>query len=167
MHRLSLTAMTACVALMLGTGIHAQQLAPPPMLDYGPNITLEQAMKAANAALAESKTLNVLEGIAVVDTAGRLVYFLKMDNARAIAVELAQHKARTAAMYKVPSKAYEDRVASGGAGIGALSLDNVTAAAGGIPIVVGGRIIGAIGVGGGPNGGIDSQAAQAGVDALK
>jgi uncharacterized protein GlcG (DUF336 family) len=167
MHRLSLTAMTACAALMLGTGIHAQQLAAPPMLDYGPNITLEQAMKAANAALAESKKLNVLEGIAVVDTAGRLVYFLKMDNARAIAVELAEHKARTAAMYKVPSKAYEDRIASGGAGIGALSLDNVTAAAGGIPIVVGGRIIGAIGVGGGPNGGIDSQAAQAGVDALK
>ena len=139
MHHLSLTAMTACAALMLGTGIHAQQLAPPPLLDYGPNITLEQAMKAANAALAELKKLNVLEGIAVVDTAGRLVYFLKMDSARAIAVELAQHKARTAAMYKVPSKAYEERVAAGGAGIGALSLDNVTAAAGGIPIVVGGR----------------------------
>jgi uncharacterized protein GlcG (DUF336 family) len=90
-----------------------------------------------------------------------------MDNTRAIAVELAQHKARTAAMFKVPSKAYEDRVASGGPGIAALSLDDVIAASGGIPILVGGKIIGAIGVGGGPNGGIDSQAAQAGVDALK
>jgi len=108
-----------------------------------------------------------LRGIAVVDTAGRLVYFLKMDNARAIAVELAQDKARTAAMFKVPSKAYEDRVGSGGAGIAALSLHGVTAASGGIPIVVDGKIIGAIGVGGGPNGAIDAQAAQAGVDALK
>jgi glc operon protein GlcG len=153
-------------ALVSGTGLHAQP-APPPLLDYGPNITLEQAIKAANAALAESKKLNALEGIAVVDTAGRLVYFLKMDNARAIAVELAQDKARTAAMFKVPSKAYEDRVGSGGAGIAALSLHGVTASSGGIPIVVGGKIIGAIGVGGGPNGVIDAQAAQAGVDALK
>jgi glc operon protein GlcG len=131
MHRLSLTAMAACAVLMLGTTIHAQQpAAPPPLLDYGQNITLEQAMKAANAALAEAKKLNVLEGIAVVDTAGRLVYFLKMDNTRAIAVALAQHKARTAAMTKLPSKAYEDRVASGGIGVTVLSLDGVIASAG-------------------------------------
>jgi glc operon protein GlcG len=88
-----------------------------------------------------------------------------VDNARSIAVELAQHKARAAAMYKLPSKAYEDRVASGG--VGALSLDGMIAAAGGIPIMVDGKIIGAIGVGGGPNGNVDSMAAQAGVDALK
>jgi uncharacterized protein GlcG (DUF336 family) len=143
------------------------QNAPPPLPDYGPPITLDQATKVANAALAESKKLNVLEGIAVVDPSGRLVYFMKMDNARSIAVELAQHKARAAAMYKLPSKAYEDRVASGGGGIGALSLDGMIAAAGGIPILVDGKIIGAIGVGGGPNGNVDSMAAQAGVDALK
>jgi uncharacterized protein GlcG (DUF336 family) len=153
--------------LAMGPALAQNAPPPPPLPDYGPNITLEQAMKAGNAALAEAKKLNVLEGIAVVDTAGRLVYFIKMDNTRAIAVELAQHKARTAAMFKVPSKAYEDRVASGGPGIAALSLDDVIAASGGIPILVGGKIIGAIGVGGGPNGGIDSQAAQAGVDALK
>ncbi len=157
----------ACTASVFGSTLYAQQPAPPPLLDYGPNITLEQAIKAANAALTESNKLKVAEGIAVVDTAGRLVYFAKMDNARAIAVELAQDKARTAAMFKVPSSAYENRVASGGAGIAALSLHGVTAASGGIPIVVGGKIIGAIGVGGGPNGTIDSQAAQAGVDALK
>jgi uncharacterized protein GlcG (DUF336 family) len=90
-----------------------------------------------------------------------------MDNARSIAVELAQDKARTAAMFKVPSKAYEDRVSSGGPGIAALSLHGVIAASGGIPIMVDGKIIGAIGVGGGPNGAVDAQAAQAGVDALK
>jgi uncharacterized protein GlcG (DUF336 family) len=124
-------------------------------------------MKASQAALAEAKKMNLNEGIAVVDTAGRLVYFTKMDNSRAIAVELAQHKARTAAMFKLPSKAYEDRVASGGIGISVLTLDDVIASAGGIPIMAGGKIIGAIGVGGGPNGVVDSQVAQAGVDALK
>lgn len=90
-----------------------------------------------------------------------------MDNVRAIAVELAQHKARAAAMYKVPSKAYEDRVTSGGAGLTALLLDDVIASAGGLLILSNGKIIGAIGVGGGPNGHIDSEIAQAGLDALK
>ncbi|MGH6664090.1 MAG: GlcG/HbpS family heme-binding protein [Pseudolabrys sp.] len=170
MRRLSLVAIAATAALLFGAAVHAQQqpaAAPPPLPDYGPNITLEQAMKAGNAALAEAKKMNLLEGIAVVDTAGRLVYFIKMDNSRAIAVELAQHKARAAAMFKLPSKAYEDRVASGGAGITALSLDGVIAAAGGIPILINGKIIGAIGVGGGPNGNVDSQVAQAGIAALK
>jgi hypothetical protein len=110
-------ALSAAAALLLVTTVHAQQPAPasppPPLPDYGPNITLDQATAAANAALAEAKKLNVVEGIAVVDTAGRLVYFMKMDNARAAAVELAQHKARTAAMYKLPSKAYEQRLAGG------------------------------------------------------
>jgi uncharacterized protein GlcG (DUF336 family) len=171
MRRLSLITVVACAALMFGTAVHAQApapaAAPPPLLDYGPNITLEQAMKAGQAALAEAKKVNVNEGIAVVDTAGRLVYFIKMDNARAIAVNLGQHKARTAAMYKLPTKAYEDRVTSGGIGITVLTLDDVIASAGGIPILSDGKIIGAIGVGGGPTGVIDTQIAQAGVDALK
>jgi glc operon protein GlcG len=171
MRSLTSMALSAAAALLLVTTVHAQQPAPasppPPLPDYGPNITLDQATAAANAALADAKKLNVVEGIAVVDTAGRLVYFMKMDNARAAAVELAQHKARTAAMYKLPSKAYEQRLAGGGAGLGVLMLDGVIASAGGIPIQQGGKIIGAIGVGGGPNGDIDSKAAQAGVDAVK
>jgi glc operon protein GlcG len=169
MRRLSATALAVAAAMIFGTVVQAQQppAAPPPLADYGPNITLEQAMKAGQAALAEAKKMNLNEGIAVVDTAGRLVYFIKMDNSRAIAVELAQHKARTAAMFKLPSKAYEERVAAGGVGITVLTLDDVIASAGGIPILMGGKIIGAIGVGGGPNGNIDSQVAQAGVDALK
>ena len=166
MHRSMLVAVTLGL-LTLGSAQAQNASPPPPLPDYGPPITLDQATKVANAALAEAKKLNVLEGIAVVDPSGRLVYFMKMDNARSIAVELAQHKARAAAMYKLPSKAYEDRVASGGGGIGALSLDGMIAAAGGIPIMVDGKIIGAIGVGGGPNGNVDSIAAQAGVDALK
>jgi uncharacterized protein GlcG (DUF336 family) len=127
---------------------------------------LEQAMKAGQAALAEVKKMNLNEGIAVVDTAGRLVYFMKMDNSRTIAVELAQHKARTAAMFKLPSKAYEDRVAAGGVGVTVLTLDDVIASAGGIPILMGGKIIGAIGVSGG-TGSQDDTISQAGAAALK
>src|SRR6516164_4480949 len=101
MRRLSPIMMAAVAALIFGTVAHAQPAqapaAPPPLPEYGPNITLEQAMKAGNAALAEAKKLNVPEGIAVVNTDGRLVYLIKMDNARAIADALAFHKARTAA----------------------------------------------------------------------
>ena len=168
MRHLPLIAVAACAALMFGTTVHAQQPAPPPapLPEYGPTVTLDQAMKAANAALTEAKKLNVAEAITIVDNAGRLVYFLKMDDLRQIGVDLSQGKARTSAFTKVPSKAYEDRVASGGVGVAALSY-GITAAAGGLPIMMNGKMIGAIGVGGGPNGVIDTQVAQAGLDALK
>ena len=169
MRRLSLITMAAAAALMFGTAVHAQPAtpaAPPPLPQYGPTITLEQAMKAANAALAEAKKLNVLEAIAIVDNAGRLVYFIKMDDLRQIGVDLSQGKAHTSAITKLPSKAYEDRLAAGGAGLGVLGL-GVVPSSGGLPIMVGGKMVGAIGVGGGPNGVIDSQVAQAGVDTLK
>lgn len=172
MRRLSVFFVAFSTAISLGNistfaQTPAPAASPPPLLDYGPNITIEIAMKAGQAALAQATKMKLNEGIAVVDTAGRLVYFIKMDNSRAIAVELAQHKARTAAMFKLPSKAYEDRVAAGGIGVTVLTLDDVIASAGGIPIVVDSKIIGAIGVGGGPNGVVDSQVAQAGIDALK
>jgi len=168
MRRLSFITMAAAAAMIFGTAVQAQQppAAPPPLPDYGPTITLEQAMKAANAALAEAKKLNASEAIAIVDNAGRLVYFIKMDNLRLIGADLSQGKARTSAITKLPSKAYEDRVAAGGGGLAVLAFD-VAPSAGGIPIIVGGKMIGAIGVGGGPLGVIDSQVAQAGVDALK
>jgi glc operon protein GlcG len=165
MRRLSLITMAAAAALMLETTAHAQPAAPP-WPEYGPTITLDQAMKAANAALAEAKKLNVIEGITIVDNAGRLVYFIKMDDLRQIGIDLSQGKARTSAISKLPSKAFEDRVAAGGVGIAVLGI-GVVPSAGGFPIIVGGKMIGAIGVGGGPTGVIDSQVAQAGVDALK
>jgi glc operon protein GlcG len=169
MRSLSMTVMAAAASLMLATAAYAQPApgaAPPPLPEYGPSITLEQAMKIGNAALAEAKKKNLLEGIAIVDNAGRLVYFIKMDDLRQIGSDLAQGKARTSAMTKLPSKAYEDRVTSGGAGLTVLSF-GITAAAGGLPIIVNGKMIGAIGVGGGPNGVVDTEVAQAGLDALK
>ena len=168
MRHLPLVGVAVYVALVFGTTVHAQQPAPipAPLPEYGPTVTLEQAMKVANAALAEAKKLNVAEAITIVDNGGRLVYFLKMDDLRQIGVDLSQGKARTSAFTKLPSKAYEDRVASGGVGVAALSY-GITAAAGGLPLIMNGKMIGAIGVGGGPNGVIDTQVAQAGLDALK
>jgi glc operon protein GlcG len=168
MRSLSVTVMAAAASLMFATAVYAQPApgAQPPLPEYGPSITLEQAMKIGNAALAEAKKKNLLEGTAIVDNAGRLVYFIKMDDLRQIGGDLAQGKARTSAMAKVPSKAYEDRVTSGGAGLTVLSF-GITAAAGGLPIIVNGKMIGAIGVGGGPNGVVDTEVAQAGLDALK
>jgi glc operon protein GlcG len=168
MRHLPVVAVAACAAFVFGTTVHAQQPAPPPapLPEYGPTVTLEQATKAANAALAEAKKLNVVEAITIVDNAGRLVYFLKMDDVRQIGVDLSQGKARTSAFSKLPSKAYEDRVASGGIGLTVLSF-GLTASAGGLPIMMNGKMVGAIGVGGGPTGVIDAQVAQAGLDALK
>jgi uncharacterized protein GlcG (DUF336 family) len=168
MRHLPLVGVAVYVALVFGTTVHAQQPAPPPapLPEYGPTVTLEEAMKVANAALAEAKKLNVAEAITIVDNEGRLVYFLRMDDLRQIGVDLSQGKARTSAFTKLPSKAYEDRVASGGVGVAALSY-GITAAAGGLPLIMNGKMIGAIGVGGGPNGVIDTQVAQAGLDALK
>src|SRR5499427_3627254 len=168
MRHLPLVGVAVYVALVFGTTVHAQQPAPPPapLPEYGPTVTLEQAMKVANAALAEAKKLNVAEAITIVDNEGRLVYFLKMDDLRQIGADLSQGKARTSAFTKLPSKAYEDRVASGGVGVAALSY-GITAAAGGLPLIMNGKKIGAIGVGGVPNVVIYTQVAQACLDALK
>ena len=165
MRRLSLITMAAFATLMFGSTVHAQQPAPPP--DYGPPVTLEQAMKVADAAQAEAKKINMNMAITVVSPSGDLVYFRKMDGTPYASIAISQHKARVAATYKRPSKAFEDRVASGGIGVTVLSLDGVIASAGGIPLIVGGKIIGAIGVSGGPTGVLDTQASQAGADVLK
>jgi glc operon protein GlcG len=119
MKGLSLVTLAAAAALMSATAPQAQPApsTPPPLPEYGGTVTLEQAMKMGNAALAEAKKLNVKVGITVVGNAGRLVYFMKMDDTRQIGVNLSQGKAHTAAVTKVPSKAYEDRVAAGGAGL--------------------------------------------------
>src|SRR6516165_9503274 len=89
MRHLPLVGVAVYVALVFGTIVHAQQPAPPPapLPEYGPTVTLEQAMKVANAALAEAKKLNVAEAITIVDNGGRLVYFLKMDDLRQIGAD--------------------------------------------------------------------------------
>lgn len=164
MRRLTMMAGTLCVALMMSAGAIAQ---PPPAPDYGPTITLEQAQKVVNAALAEAKKGAYPMAITVVGPSGDLVYFVRMDGTQYASLAISEHKARVAATYKRPTKILEDRVAAGGIGVTVLTLDGVIASAGGIPLMSNGKIIGAIGVSGSPIGAIDSVSAQAGADALK
>ena len=164
MRKAVLTSLAAAAAILLSAQAYAQAPAAPP--GYGETINIEQAKKAAGAAVAEAKKNNWAMAITIVGPTGELVYFEKMDNTQYGSIVISQHKARAAAIFKRPTKAFEDRIAQGGAGLTALTLDGIIASEGGIPIVVGGKIIGAIGASG-ATGAQDGQASTAGVDALK
>jgi glc operon protein GlcG len=130
---------------------------------YGPNIGVEAARKAALAAVAEAKRNNWFVAAAVVDTAGALVYFERMDNTQSGSIRVAQEKARASAQFKRPTKAFQDALAGGNHGI--LGLPGAVPLEGGIPILADNKVIGAIGVSGATSQ-QDNQCAQAGVDAL-
>jgi glc operon protein GlcG len=167
MGRLSLVTGVLGAGLLFGTLAHAQQQAsspPPPPPGYGTPITLEQARAAIAAGQAESKKNGWNHVFAVVDGGGTLIAFEKADLASNSSSEIAQAKARTAATFRVPTKAYQDRVSSGETFL--LGLPGVVPAAGGVPIIVGGKVIGAIGVSGATPL-QDHQAAEAGVAAVK
>ena len=115
---------------------------------YGPNVTLEQAKAVIAAAEAEATAQNWNVAIAVVDTAGNLVAFVKRDDTQTASVEVAQGKARSAAIFKRPTKSFQDTIAAGGVGLRALTLEGVVAAEGGVPLLVNGAIVGAVGVSG-------------------
>lgn len=132
---------------------------------YGAAITLEQAKKVAAAAIAESAKNNWPMVVAVTDTAGILVYLEKMDGTMTSSVQLATAKARTAALFKRPTKAFQDGVAGGGAGLRILAIEGVVPIEGGLPLLLDGRIVGAIGLSGGSSD-QDGQVARAGVAAL-
>ena len=167
MGRLSLITASLVAVLLFGSAVHAQQQPaspPPPPPGYGTPITLEQARAAIAAGQAESKKNGWNHVFAVVDGGGTLIAFEKGDLASNSSSEIAQAKARTAATFRVPTKAYQDRVASGETFL--LGLPGVVPAAGGVPIIVGGKVIGAIGVSGATPL-QDHQAAEAGAAAVK
>jgi len=139
---------------------------PPPPPPYGAEISLEMAKKAIAAAEAEAKKNNWFMNIAVVGPSGALVHFSRMDGAQYASIAIAQHKARTAATFRRPTKAFQDGLAANPANIYLLTLDDVIASEGGIPIVADGKIIGAVGCSGGTSP-QDGQACQAGINALK
>ena len=135
------------------------------MSSYGPSITLDVARTAAAAAIAEARRHTWDMAVAIVDTAGSLVYFEKMDDTQAGSVAVAQAKARSAALFKRPTKAFQDTLAAGGEGLRVLGLLGAVPVEGGLPLFIDGKIAGAIGVSGGTSG-QDGQCAQAGVAAL-
>ena len=133
---------------------------------YGAPITLENAKKAAAPALAEARKNNWNMAVAIVDSSGNLVYYEKMDNTQLGSADIYISKARSAARFKRPTKVFQDALAAGGAGLRILRLDGVVPVEGGIPLVVEGKIVGAIGVSGDTSE-HDAQCAQTGVEALK
>ena len=133
---------------------------------YGESIKLDQAKKVADAALAEATRRGWAMCIAVVGPSGDLVYFEKMDNCQYASIQIAQHKARAAARYRVPTVAFERRMAQGPYNAYLPTLDDFIGSRGGNPIVVGGKIIGAIGVSG-ASGSQDDTISQAGAKAAQ
>jgi glc operon protein GlcG len=168
MRKVILTSLAIGATLMLSGQAQAQSAPPAPAapMAYGESINIETAKKAAAAAAEESKKNNWGMCIAVVGPSGDLVYFERLDLCQFASIAISQHKARAAATFKRPTKVFEDRVASGPAGVAAITLDGVIASEGGIPIIVGGKIVGAMGCSGG-TGQQDGMACQAGVNAVK
>jgi glc operon protein GlcG len=146
-------------ALLSPLGALAQS-APVP---YGAPVTSEAAHKAAAAALAEGKKNGWFVAAAVVDTGGVLVHFERLEGTQNGSSETAIEKARTAAAYRRPSKAFEDVVASGKTNY--LRLPGAVPIEGGVPLVVDGKIVGAIGISGATSV-QDGQCAKAGAEAI-
>ena len=161
MTRIMGLAIVAGGALMLVAAVASAQVP-----QYGPDINLEQAKKAVAAAEAEARKNSWPVAIAVVDNAGMLVSYQRIDNTQTGSVLVAQDKAVSAAMYRRPTKVFQDAVAGGGAGLRYLGLRGANVIDGGLPIFVDGKVIGAIGVSG-VNGDQDAVVAKAGADALK
>ena len=165
-----LIALSIASMLALGGTALAQQPAPSPTpltppADYGPPITNEQAKAVAAAALAEAKKNNWRMAFAIVGPAGELVYFEKMDGTQLASVDISQGKARTAVLFRRPSKAFADQYAAGNTAFMTFP-EKPVASEGGVPIIVSGKIIGAIGASGG-TGQQDGMAAAAGASAAK
>ena len=161
MRKVVLTSLAVCAAVLFGAPARAQQ-AP---LVYGPGLNLEIATKAVNAAVAEAKKNGWFMAIAVTTNGGYLVHFSRMDGTQFASIKIAQHKARTAATYRRPTKALADALAAGNSFI--LTLDDVIAVDGGLPLIgADGKMIGAIGCSG-ATGAQDAQACMAGVNAIK
>lgn len=153
--------LTLLPLLFLSVTLHAQAPAP-----YGAPIPLEQARSVLAAAQAEAKANQWIVAIAIVDSGGHLVLFERMDSTQYGSAQVAIDKARTSAGFRRPSKAFEDLVASGGAGTRILGLTGAMAIEGGVPLLHDGKIVGAIGVSG-VTLAQDGQIARAGATALR
>lgn len=128
------------------------------------SLTLQDAKRIAEAAEAEAVKNGWSVVVAIVDDGGHLVFLQRLDGAQAASSEIAIHKARTAALFKRPTKALEEVVASGR--VATLNLPGLTPVEGGVPIVYRGEIVGAVGVSG-VQSFQDGVVAQRGADAVE
>lgn len=146
--------------------IHPRPVAGPKLPPYGPSITIAQAKRVADAALAPARTNQWTMVIAIVDPGGHLVYLEKMDETQIGSVAIAEAKARSAALFKRPTKMFQERLARGGDGLLVLRLQGAMPVEGGLPILLDGKVIGALGVSGGSSE-EDEVCAKTGVAALE
>jgi glc operon protein GlcG len=115
---------------------------------YGPPISLQQAQAVIQAAVNEAAKRGWPGTFAVVDSGANLVAFVRMDGSMLASIPIAQHKARTAVLFRRPTRAFEDAVQRSGYNY-VLSLDGAIAARGGVLLIEDGKIVGAIGCSGG------------------
>ncbi len=178
MRRLNVLAGAFSAALLMNSGAFAQVAADPNNPNesvpdtlnppaYGEPINTENAKKVAAAAIAEAQKRN-WNGfcVAIVAPSGDLIYFEKQDNCQFASTTISQHKARTAARYRRPTVVFERLLGKGDFFSYLATLDDLIASRGGNPLMVGGKVIGAIGVSGG-SGSQDDTVSQAGAAALK
>jgi glc operon protein GlcG len=170
MRDISTILFAGCVTAMIASGARAQQNSPqvpeqmPFDIRYGAPISVDQAKNVAAAAEAEAKRHNWKLAIAVVDPDGTLVYFERMDGTQLGSVTVAQRKARTSALFRRPTKVFQEAVESGRTFV--LSLGDVAAVEGGMPLLLNGEIVAAVGCSGGLSV-QDATACRAGAELMK
>jgi glc operon protein GlcG len=144
-------ALAATAALAQAPAANPLDTVPEKMpfdIPYGAPISLDRAQAAIAAAVGDAKGRNWKLNVAVVDSGGNLVAFARMDGAQLASISISEHKARTAAKYRRETKVFENGIQNGNLHY-LLSLDDVIASRGGIPLVEDGKLIGAIGCSGG------------------
>jgi len=152
------TTLIVGLAMLACSELHAQQSAPatretiperlPFNTPYGTPIGAQRAQSLIQAAAAEAAKKGWPMNIAVVDAGANLVAFLRMDGAQIASISIAEHKARAAVKYRRPTKFFEDAVQKSDVKY-ILTLDDIIASQGGIPLIEDGKIIGSIGCSGG------------------
>lgn len=159
-----LKTLTGAIVLALLAAVPARaQTTPPP---YGPPIGIDGARAVMAAAESEAAKNNWAVVISIIDSGGNIVMLHRHNDVQLSSIEISQGKAKTALMFKRPSKVLDDAISSGGAGLRFLALKDIVPLEGGLPIVADGKIVGAIGVSGVLSS-QDSQVARAGADGLK
>jgi uncharacterized protein GlcG (DUF336 family) len=170
------TLVLAAVAAGITSSRAQQPPAPPPYplddvpekmpfdIPYGAPISLERAMAAIAATAAEARKHDWKLCIAVVDSGGNLVAFERMDGAQLASVQVAEHKARASATFRRETKVFEKGIQQSG-NLYVMTLDGMIGSRGGIPLIEGGKLVGAIGCSGG-TGSQDEVACKAGVAAI-
>ena len=149
------------ISVVLAAGSASAQTPAP----YGPALSLDQARRAAAAAEVEARRNNWNVAVAVVEPSGQLVWFQRLDGANYAAGDVALEKARSAAGFRLPTRFWDEQ-ASRPNGAWVLGLKGAVPLAGGVPIVAGGRTIGAIGVSG-VSSDDDAKIAEAGAAAVR